>query len=247
VLNRAVAWKLIDENLAKHGVPNPRRRCHEQRPFESWAQIRTVTDRLGPMFGPMVVFAAATGLRPSELFALERSDVDRAAGIVQVRRAFANGRVKQTKTRLSRRAVPLQAIALEALDQLPLTDDSPLLFYGRWTQVFVSHSRTRLVSRAPRSAAESLISPWRWRSVSPASAWACTKTITLQIGRIRGSGRRPSLYATRARRHRASLGSRRMVYHPRVVSLLVGAVAVRVVEPLGVKTSVLPANQVRPV
>ena len=76
----------------------------------------------------MVVFAAATGLRPSELFALERGDVDRAAGVVQIRRAYANGRVKQTKTRLSRRAVPLQAIALEALDQLRPRDDSPLLF-----------------------------------------------------------------------------------------------------------------------
>jgi integrase len=128
VLNRAVAWKLIDENPAKHGVPNPGRRCREQRPFDSWAQIRTVTDRLGPMFGPMVLFAAATGLRPSELFALEQRDLDRDAGVVQVRRAYANGRVKQTKTRLSRRAVPLQAIAVEALDQLPLRDDSPLLF-----------------------------------------------------------------------------------------------------------------------
>ena len=86
------------------------------------------TERLGPMFGPMVVFAAATGLRPSELFALEHGDVDRAAGVVQIRRAYANGRVKQTKTRLSRRAVPLQAIALEALDQLRPREDSPLLF-----------------------------------------------------------------------------------------------------------------------
>jgi hypothetical protein len=111
VLNRAVAWKLIDDNPAKRGVPNPGRRCREQRPFDSWAQIRTVIERLGPTFGPMVVFAAATGLRPSELFALEQGDVDRAAGVVQVRRAYTNGRVKQTKTRLSRRAVPLQAIA----------------------------------------------------------------------------------------------------------------------------------------
>jgi integrase len=125
VLNRAVAWKLIEENPAKHGVPNPRRRSREQRPFDSWAQIRSLADHLGPMFGPMVVFAAATGLRPSELFALEHGDIDRAAGVVQVRRAYANGRVKQTKTRLSRRAVPLQAIALEALTQLPLRDDSP--------------------------------------------------------------------------------------------------------------------------
>jgi integrase len=124
VLNRAVAWKLIEENPAKR-VPNPGRRCREQRPFDSWAQLRSLADHLGPMFGPMVVFAAATGLRPSELFALEHGDIDRAAGVVQVRRAYANGRVKQTKTRLSRRAVPLQAIALEALTQLPLRDDSP--------------------------------------------------------------------------------------------------------------------------
>jgi integrase len=128
VLNRAVAWKLIEENPAKRGVPNPGRRCREQRPFESWVQIRSLAERLGPRFGPMVVFAAATGLRPSELFALEHGDVDRAAGVVQVRRAYANGRVKQTKTRLSRRAVPLQAIALAALDQLRPREDSPLLF-----------------------------------------------------------------------------------------------------------------------
>jgi hypothetical protein len=64
----------------------------------------------------------------SELFALEQGDVDRATAVVQVRRAYANGRVKQTKTRLSRRAVPLQAIALEALDQMRPRGDSPLLF-----------------------------------------------------------------------------------------------------------------------
>ena len=73
----------------------------------------------GPVYGPMIVFAAATGLRPSELFALEQHDVDRAAGVLYVRRAYANARLKHTKTRLSTRAVPLQAIALEALDRLP--------------------------------------------------------------------------------------------------------------------------------
>ena len=127
VRNRAVAWKLIDENPAKR-VPNPGRRCREQRPFESWAQVRSLAERLGPTFGPMVVFAAATGLRPSELFALEHGDIDRAAGVVQIRRAYANGRVKHTKTRLSRRAVPLQAIAVEALEQLRSRQGSLLLF-----------------------------------------------------------------------------------------------------------------------
>jgi integrase len=75
----------------------------------------------------MVVFAAATGLRPAELFALEQRDVDLAAGAVYVRRAFAYGRLKKTKTRRSLRAVPPQKVALEALAELPRST-SPLLF-----------------------------------------------------------------------------------------------------------------------
>jgi hypothetical protein len=75
----------------------------------------------------MVTFGVATGLRPSELFALEQHDVDRELGVVYVRRAYANGQLKQTKTRLSNRAVPLQAKALEALDRLPRSEN-PILF-----------------------------------------------------------------------------------------------------------------------
>jgi integrase len=127
VLNRAVAWGLLDFNPAKRGVPNPQRRPKEKRPFESWAQIEAIAARLGPVDGPMVIFGAATGLRPSELFGLEQHDVDREAGVVYVRRAFANGRIKNTKTRLSTRAVPLQAKAVEALDRLPASVN-PILF-----------------------------------------------------------------------------------------------------------------------
>ena len=36
VLNRAVAWNIIDSNPAKIGVDNPRRQHPEKRPFESW-------------------------------------------------------------------------------------------------------------------------------------------------------------------------------------------------------------------
>jgi hypothetical protein len=50
-----------------------------------------------------------------------------SSGVVYVRRAYANGRLKHTKTRLSTRAVPLQAKALEALDRLPASDN-PILF-----------------------------------------------------------------------------------------------------------------------
>ena len=131
VLNRAVAWGLLDFNPARRGVSNPQRRPKEKRPFESWAQIEAQIEaigvRLGPVYGPMVIFGAATGLRPSKLFGLEQHDVDREAGVVYVRRAFANGRIKNTKTRLSTRAVPLQAKAVEALDRLPASVN-PILF-----------------------------------------------------------------------------------------------------------------------
>jgi hypothetical protein len=54
VLNRAVTWKLIDDNPAKR-VPNPARRCREQRPFDSWQQIRSLAEQLGPTHRPMVL------------------------------------------------------------------------------------------------------------------------------------------------------------------------------------------------
>ena len=106
MLNRAAASGLIDHNPAKRGVPNPARRSKEKRPFDSWQQIEAVAERLGPVYGPMIVLAAATGLRPSELFALEHRDIDRSVSVAYVRRAYANGRLKSTKIRLSTRAVP---------------------------------------------------------------------------------------------------------------------------------------------
>src|SRR6266487_1967532 len=51
VLNRAVAWGLIDYNPAKRGVPNPLRRYKEKRPFESWQQIGAVDELLGSVYG----------------------------------------------------------------------------------------------------------------------------------------------------------------------------------------------------
>ena len=127
-LERAVLWGMIDVNPAKHGVDNPQRRYTEKRPFESWAELAAVAAKLGPRNGPMVLFAAATGLRPGEWIALEQRDIDQQARVVYVRRAYRNGRVKCTKTEASVRAVPLQAIALAALEQLPPRSGSALLF-----------------------------------------------------------------------------------------------------------------------
>lgn len=127
VLNRAVVWGLIEYNPAKRGVPNPLRRYKEKRPFESWQQIEAVADRLGATYGPMVVFAAATGLRPSELFALEQRDIDRALGVVYVRRAFLERPRQAHQDPAQQPGGAATAIALEALARLPASE-GPLLF-----------------------------------------------------------------------------------------------------------------------
>jgi integrase len=144
VLARAVAWGMIDVNPAKQGVDNPQRRRTEKRPFESWAQLAAVAARLGECSGALVMFAAATGLRPGEWIALERRDIDPAARVVYVRRAYRNGRLKCTKTEGSVRAVPLQEIALDAIARLPTRADTDLLFPSlRGTYFDLHNFRTR--------------------------------------------------------------------------------------------------------
>jgi len=56
---------------------------------------------------------------PGEWIALEYHDIDPDVRAPYVRRAFSKGSLKCTKTEASVRAVPLQAIALDALERLP--------------------------------------------------------------------------------------------------------------------------------
>jgi integrase len=129
-LHRAVVWGMIDINPAKVGVDNPTPRRKEQRPFESWAELEVIAAALGRRYGPMIIFAAATGLRPAEWIALEKRDINRDERVVYVRRSFTRRQLKLPKTEASLRAVPLQARALDALERLPKNDESPLLFPG---------------------------------------------------------------------------------------------------------------------
>jgi integrase len=129
-LHRAVVWGMIDINPAKVGVDNPTPRRKEQRPFESWAELEAIARALGPRYGPMIIFAAATGLRPAEWIALEKRDINYDERVAYVRRSFTRRQLKLPKTEASLRAVPLQARALDALERLPASEDSPLLFPG---------------------------------------------------------------------------------------------------------------------
>ena len=99
VLARAVVWGMLDVNPAKQGVENPQRRRTEKRPFESWEELDAVAERLGPRLGPMVIFAAATGMRPGEWVALEHRDIDRDARVAYVHRSFSKGRLNAPRPR----------------------------------------------------------------------------------------------------------------------------------------------------
>jgi integrase len=142
VLHRAVAWGMLDINPAKVGVDNPTRRRKEQHPFETWTELEALAAAIGPRYGPMILFAAATGLRPAEWIALEKRDIDREERVVYVRRSFTRRELKVPKTEASMRAVPLQARALDALDLIRDANDSPLVFPGeRGGYLDIHHSR----------------------------------------------------------------------------------------------------------
>ena len=104
VLARAVAWGLLETNPAKIGVDNPPPKRREMLPFEA-PQLDAVVAALGPRYGPMVLFAAATGLRPGEWLALEWRDIDLDERTVHVRRAFRIDRVNAEDQRTEGRAV----------------------------------------------------------------------------------------------------------------------------------------------
>jgi integrase len=153
VLSRAVVWGMIDINPAKVGVDNPTPRRKEQRPFETWAEVEAVAAALGERYGPMILFAAATGLRPAEWVALEKRDIDRAERVVYVRRSFTRRELKLPKTEASHRAVPLQARALDALDRANPSEGSELVFPGeRGGYLDVHHFRPYQWRPAQRAA-----------------------------------------------------------------------------------------------
>ena len=65
----------------------------------------------------MVLIAASTGLRQSELFGLRWGDIDFAQGSMSVTRSIVYGVVGSCKTESSQKPVPLHPLLAEALSQ----------------------------------------------------------------------------------------------------------------------------------
>ena len=81
------------------------------------AEIKLLLTNLGLRERTLVLLAASTGLRQSELFALQWGDIDFAQGIMSVTRSIVNGVVGCCKTESSRKPVPLHSSVCEALLQ----------------------------------------------------------------------------------------------------------------------------------
>jgi integrase len=127
-LAAAVRWRYMARNPAIDAGRNPQPRLEELRPF-TLEEVDALALELGPVFGPLVIFAAETGLRTNEWVALERRDVARDELAVVVQRRFADGVLTPfPKTERSRRRVPLTARALAAVESLPPRLDTPLVF-----------------------------------------------------------------------------------------------------------------------
>jgi integrase len=127
-LGAAVDWGYIGENPAKKAGRNPQPPPRPVRPY-TFAELDAIAAELSPEYEPLPDFAAATGLRPEEWMALERRDVDRAGGLIHVRRTVSDGQVVELgKTSRSRRQVPLSRRGVAAFERLPLRFDPPLLF-----------------------------------------------------------------------------------------------------------------------
>ena len=197
----------------------PVRRRKEQHPFESWAELEALATAIGPRYGPMILFAAATGLRPAEWIALEKRDIDREERVDYVRRSFTRGELKSPKTEASMRAVPLQARALEALDRVR-SNGSPLLFPGeRGGYLDIHHFRpvpvaTRPESRRDHAAAAGLRSPAHLRDLRTSCRHLNLRPLSLH-GR-QPDDDRPPLRPPRPRRTRARDQAPRRIERARV-------------------------------
>lgn len=113
ILGDAFADGLIERNPVDR-ISNLAVRFEEPDPF-SPSEVARILKELPDQGKNLIQFALWTGLRTSELIALEWGDIDWKKEVVRVRRACVNKLTKQPKTQAGERDVKLFPPALEAL------------------------------------------------------------------------------------------------------------------------------------
>ena len=175
VCEAGVRYGYMTQNPAKLAGHNPMPAPRAIRVLTQ-EELQAIATELDTRGAAAVTFAAATGLRPAEWANLERRDVDRVRRVIDVR---------GTKTRASRRQVPLTSAALAALDSLPARLDSPYVFAGPKGGPFDLHNFRRR-EWGPAIEAAGIVKPARMydlRSTFASNALAVGITV-YELARI---------------------------------------------------------------
>jgi integrase len=130
LLSYAVQNKWLKENPSK-GVKLPRaENCagrRVQRQVLSPSQTTSIAGELSEPYATLVLFLAVTGLRIGEAIAIKWSDFE--GEVLHVQRRMFDGKVDSTKSRDSKRRIPIPSALLERLKALGTTGE--WIFHAR--------------------------------------------------------------------------------------------------------------------
>ena len=113
LFNHACRYELFDSNpihLVRQGAKR-----NKTPSVLTPAEIRVLADGLAIRERTLVLLAASTGLRQSELFGLQWGDINFAEGTMNVTRSIVCGVVGSCKTESSQKPVPIHPLVVDAL------------------------------------------------------------------------------------------------------------------------------------
>jgi integrase len=113
LVNHACRHELFDRNPIRLVRQSAKRRTTPS--VLTPAEIKALINGLGLRERTLVLLAASTGLRQSELFGLKWGDINFAQGTMNVTRSIVYGVVGPCKTESSQKPVPVHPTVLEAL------------------------------------------------------------------------------------------------------------------------------------
>jgi integrase len=182
----AKAGRVVRGNpFTRLGISRGPGRRHEQPPSEEqvWKIIRCARELATPSFAAWLQVAAFTGLRPGELDALRRVNVDLARSRIRVVEQFsAATRTFTLPKNGQRREAPLTDPAREALVSLPIEGEfcfAPIRG-NHWTARHVP--TTGRPSRRRQDGRAACTSPL---GTSPAGTWSTYSTCPRRMSRSR--------------------------------------------------------------
>jgi integrase len=186
-LAAAVRWRYLQRNPAVEAGRNPEPRSEELLPFTR-AEVDALAVELGPVYGPLAIFAAETGLRTNEWAATERRDIDRTGKrpAILVQRRVSDGKVTPYP-KTQRRRVPLTARGLAAVEALAPRIDTKLLFPApKGGYIGLDTWRTREWYPALEAAGLKQRGPYHLRHTFATEALAAGVSI-FQLARLMGA------------------------------------------------------------